>query len=120
MHDAQCCAALGSADIINIKVCRVGGLTNARRIHDFCREKGIANWIGSRVGSGVAEAARLAAATLPNCSLPSDCVISAMYMSDDILAEPFEMRGGMVKVMENRGSALRLTVKNWQNMRRNV
>ena len=103
MHDAQCCAALGSADIINIKVCRVGGLTNARRIPDFCREKGIANWIGSRVGSGVAEAARLAAATLPNCSLPSDCVISAMYMSDDILAEPFEMRGGMVKVMEKPG-----------------
>ena len=26
-----------------------------------------------------------------------------MYMSDDILAEPFEMRGGMVKVMEKPG-----------------
>lgn len=91
MHDARCCADLGSADIINIKVCRVGGLTNARRIHDFCREKGIANWIGGRVGFGVAVAARVAAATLPNCTLPSDCVCDSMYMKDDILEEPFKL-----------------------------
>lgn len=68
LHDAECCADLGSADIINIKVCRVGGLSRARQIHDFCRSHRIENWIGSRVGSGVAEAARLAAATLPNCT----------------------------------------------------
>jgi L-alanine-DL-glutamate epimerase and related enzymes of enolase superfamily len=66
-------------------------------MHDFCRRNGIANWIGSRVGSGVAEAARLAAATLPNCSLPSDCVISAMYMADDILTEPFQRNQCMVQ-----------------------
>ena len=91
MHDAKCSADLNSADIINIKVCRVGGLTNARRIHDFCQQQGIVNWIGSRVGSGVAEAARLAAATLPNCTLPSDCVITRMYMTDDVLTEPFKI-----------------------------
>ncbi len=96
LHDVRCCAALGSADIINIKVCRVGGLTHARAIHDFCRAHRLVNWIGSRVGSGVAEAARLAAATLPNCTLASDCVISMMYMADDVLAEPFTMRGCMI------------------------
>ncbi|MDD3154759.1 MAG: o-succinylbenzoate synthase [Victivallaceae bacterium] len=108
LHDARCSAAIGSADIINIKVCRVGGLTNARKIHDFCRENGIANWIGSRVGSGVAEAARLAAATLPNCTLPSDCVISSMYMADDILAEPLAIRGGMVKAPEKPGLGIEI------------
>lgn len=103
MHDAECCADMGSADIINIKVCRVGGLTHARKIHDFCQQQGIANWIGSRVGSGVAEAARLAAATLENCSLASDCVISMMYMSDDVLAEPYSMHGAWVDAPEKPG-----------------
>ena len=89
MNDAESCAALQAADIINIKVCRVGGLTNARKIHDFCKANNIANWIGGRVGSGVAVAARIAAATLENCTLPSDCVLDSMYMSDDLLQEPF-------------------------------
>lgn len=102
-HDAKVCAALGSADNINIKVCRVGGLSNARKIHDFCMGKSIPNWIGSRVGSGVAEAARLAMASLENCSLPSDCVISMMYMSDDVLCEGFEMSNYRVKVKESPG-----------------
>ena len=103
MHDAQCCADMNSADIINIKVCRVGGLTHAKRIHDFCQAQGLPNWIGSRVGSGVSEAARLAAATLPNCTLPSDCVITRMYMTDDILAEPFELNGCRVTLPEKPG-----------------
>lgn len=97
-NDALTMIKLEAADILNIKVCRVGGLVNARKIHDLCKENGVANWIGSRIGSGVAEAARLAAATLENCSLPSDCVISGMYMSDDILTAPYEIVDGcMIK-----------------------
>lgn len=72
LHDAKVCAALNAADIINIKICRVGGLTQSRRMHDICRENGIANWIGSRPDSGIANAPRLAAATLPNCIYPTD------------------------------------------------
>ena len=89
LNDAASCAALQAADIINIKVCRVGGLTQARKIHDFCQANNIVNWIGGRVGSGVAVAARIAAATLPNCTQPSDCVLDSMYMSDDLLQKPF-------------------------------
>ncbi len=102
-HDAECCAALEAADIVNIKVCRTGGLTRARQIHDICQRHNIRNWIGSRVGSGVAEAPRLAAATLPNCTLASDCVFSMMYMSDDILAEPYAMSGCMIRLSPKPG-----------------
>ncbi len=98
-NDALTMVALGAADILNVKVCRVGGLFNTRKIVQLCQENGIPNWIGSRVGSGVAEAARLAAASLENCSFPSDCVISGMYMSDDLLVAPYEVvEGCMVKV----------------------
>jgi len=102
-HDTECCAALEAADIVNIKVCRVGGLTRAREIHDICRKHGIRNWIGSRVGSGVAEAPRLAAAALPNCTLASDCVLSMMYMTDDVLAEPYVMHGCMAQLPPGPG-----------------
>ena len=89
LNDANSCAELGAADIVNIKVCRVGGLTYARKVHDICMKNNIVNWIGGRVGSGVAVAARIAAATLPNCTLPSDCVLDSMYMSDDLIQIPF-------------------------------
>ncbi len=94
LHDARCAAELGAADIINIKVGRVAGLTWARRVHDFCRSRGIVNWIGSRMGTGVADAMRLAAASLENCSLPSDLGFAADYMPDDVLAVPLKRVDG--------------------------
>ncbi len=91
VHDAHCAVALRAADIINIKVCRVGGLVNARRIHNICQQAGIGNWIGSRIGTGVAVAPRVCAAALPNCLYPSDCGLeNNLYMPDDIV-EPPEM-----------------------------
>lgn len=94
VHDAHCAVALKAADIINIKVCRVGGLVNARRIHDICQQAGIGNWIGSRIGTGVATAPRVCAAALPNCIYPSDCGLAgSLYMPDDIV-EPTEVFDG--------------------------
>lgn len=90
-HDTLCAMALNAADIVNIKVCRVGGLWNTRRIHDLCQSRGVPNWIGSRVGTGVAEAARLTAASLSNCSLPSDCNFARMYMSDDLVHDRYRL-----------------------------
>jgi O-succinylbenzoate synthase len=94
LHDAQVAIALGACDIVNIKVCRVGGLCHARRIHDACQSAGIANWIGSRVGTGVAVAARLAAASWPNCTLPTDAGLCSMYMADDVTTTPCPIRDG--------------------------
>ncbi|MDD4537998.1 MAG: o-succinylbenzoate synthase [Lentisphaeria bacterium] len=103
-HDLRCAIALRAADIINIKVCRVGGLYKARRLHDICQEHGLANWIGSRVGFGVAVASRLAAASLPNCTLPTDAGPCSMYMSDDIIAPlPVLQQGCMVTVPDKPG-----------------
>lgn len=94
LHDAQVAIALRACDIVNIKVCRVGGLVHARQIHDACQAAGIVNWIGSRVGTGVAIGARLAAAAWPNCSLPTDAGLCSMYMADDILAHPWTVHDG--------------------------
>jgi O-succinylbenzoate synthase len=98
-HDTLCAIALQAADIVNIKVCRVGGLCHTRRIHDLCQAHGMPNWIGSRVGTGVAEAARLTAASLPNCSLPSDCSFARMYMADDIVRDRYRLEDGCFLTM---------------------
>ena len=89
LHDAECCGEMKAADIVNIKVCRVGGLTQSRRMHDICAKYGIANWVGGRFGFSVAVAPRIAVSTLPNCTLPTDCVLDLDYMIDDIVEEPF-------------------------------
>ena len=104
LHDAQVAIALKACDIINIKVCRVGGLFQARQIHDACQAAGIANWIGSRVGTGVAIGPRLAAASWPNCSLPTDAGLCSMYMADDVTTEPYSVRYGcQVKIPDVPG-----------------
>ncbi|OQA85728.1 MAG: o-succinylbenzoate synthase [Lentisphaerae bacterium ADurb.Bin242] len=72
IHDTECAINLKAADIVNIKVCRVGGLCNTKAIHDLCMKNNISNWIGSRITASIGEAPRLAACTLPNCSLASD------------------------------------------------
>jgi o-succinylbenzoate synthase len=85
---------LGSADIVNIKVGRVGGLVNTRRVHDLCERAGVPVWIGSRIGTGVSQAMRMAAASLPNASLPTDAGFGSMYLPDSLIAETFEVRNG--------------------------
>lgn len=90
VHDALCALEIGAADIINIKVCRVGGLCNTKAISELCATYAIPNWIGSRVGTGVAEGARRTAASLPNCTMPSDLSFARMYMSDDIVTDKYE------------------------------
>jgi O-succinylbenzoate synthase len=93
-HLARCAVAMKAVDIINIKVGRVGGLVHARRIHDICQAAGVPVWIGSRIGSGIATATRLAAASLPNARYPSDAGYQKQYLPNELLDGWFEVRNG--------------------------
>jgi len=73
--------------IINMKVARVGGLTNAIAIHDICREAGIAMWCGGMLETGVGRAANIHLASMPNFTLPGDISATERYYAEDI-AEP--------------------------------
>src|SRR5699024_3274050 len=55
-EDARKAIELGSCKIINIKIGRVGGLTEAKRIHDLCRENDVAVWCGGMLEAGVGRA----------------------------------------------------------------
>lgn len=78
---------IGACRWINVKVGRVGGLTNAVLIHDLCKESGIPCFVGGMLESALGQAASLALATLPNFTYPADIFPSEQLYHTD-LAEP--------------------------------
>ncbi len=88
--DAAAAIELGACRVVNIKQGRVGGLLEAARVHDVCREGGVPVWCGGMLETGVGRAANLALAALPGFTLPGDTSASARYFTDDI-TEPHVM-----------------------------
>lgn len=77
--------------VINIKAGRVGGLTPAVAIHDYCMGQNVPVWCGGMLETGVGRAANLALASLPNFTLPGDISASERYYHEDITNELFTL-----------------------------
>lgn len=88
---ARAALELGSCRIINIKPGRVGGLAQARRIHDLCRERGVPVWCGGLLEVGVGRAHNVAVASLPGYTLPGDVSASDRYFERDVVEPPFRL-----------------------------
>ena len=58
--DARAAIGLGACRIVNIKQGRVGGVLEARRVHDVCAAAGIPVWCGGMLETGVGRATNLA------------------------------------------------------------
>lgn len=98
-----------SCRIINIKVGRVGGLVEARKIHDYCFSKGIQVWCGGMLESGVGRAHNIHLASLPGFSLPSDISASSRYFVRDIIEPPIELTPrGTIMVPKGPGIGVNL------------
>ena len=78
-----------ACQIINIKAGRVGGLSQAIMIHDFCWTQNIPVWCGGMLETGVGRASNLALASLPGFVLPGDISASDRYYKNDITNELF-------------------------------
>jgi O-succinylbenzoate synthase len=85
LMDARHAVELGSCRIVNIKLGRVGGHTEARRIQNYCRNRGIPVWCGGMLESGVGRAHNIAMSTLAGFTLPGDVSASARYWEADII-----------------------------------
>ena len=95
---------MGSCRIINIKVGRVGGMIEVRKIHDFCRSQGVPVWCGGMLESGIGRAHNLHIASLPNFKLPNDLSASKRYYREDLIEPPIELsKDGTIKVPEGPG-----------------
>jgi O-succinylbenzoate synthase len=94
---------LDSCRIVNIKTGRVGGIVEARRIHDICAAHGVPVWMGGLFETGIGRAFNLALASLENFSLAADMSPALMYFDSDLVEDSFQVHDGMVKVPTGPG-----------------
>jgi o-succinylbenzoate synthase len=89
-HHAEQAVKLRACGIINIKLGRVGGFAEARKVHDVAQAAGIPVWCGGMLEAGVGRAHNIALSTLPNFVLPGDVSASKRYWKRDIIQPPVE------------------------------
>ncbi len=108
-RDAEAALELDACRIVNIKVGRVGGFSEAIRVHDLCRARGVPVWCGGMLESGIGRAHNVALSTLENFSLPGDVSASKRYWKDDIIEPEVEVRpDGMIAVPDAPGPGYRV------------
>jgi o-succinylbenzoate synthase len=103
LEDARKAIELGSCKIINIKIGRVGGLTESKRIHDLCQEQDIPVWCGGMLEAGIGRAHNIALTTLSNFIMPGDTAASSRYWDKDLIEPAVEVEAGMITVPEKPG-----------------
>jgi O-succinylbenzoate synthase len=94
--------ALRSADIINVKPGRVGGLAASLAIHELGIRHGIPMWCGGMLETGIGRAHNVALASLPGFELPGDLSPSARYWARDIVDPEWTMHDGTLEVPQDR------------------
>jgi O-succinylbenzoate synthase len=102
VHDARKALDLGSCRIINIKVSRLGGLSEARRVHDLCLSRDVPVWCGGMHEFGVGRAANIAISSLPGFTLPGDVSGSDRAYREDIVDPPIRAHAGAIDVPWDR------------------
>ena len=123
LEDARRAIELGSCRIINIKVARVGGLTEARRIQKYAGEHNVFSWSGGMLDAGIARMHNIAVATLPYYVYPNDIPNSDRYYAEDIVSpSTFVDENGKIPVPQEVGTGFKpnmeviekATVNKWE------
>ncbi|PLR86966.1 o-succinylbenzoate synthase [Bacillus sp. V33-4] len=109
--DARKAIELGSCQVINIKIGRVGGLNTALAIHDFCKDSGVPVWCGGMLEFGVSRAHNIALAGLPGFTIPGDISSSSRYWEEDIIMPEVTVRHGAIEVPDQPGIGFEINCK---------
>ena len=108
-RDAAAAVETGACRIVNIKVGRVGGFSEARKVHDVCQDNKVPVWCGGMLESGVGRAHNIALSTLQNFRLPGDVSASKRYWKEDIIDPEVEVSPqGTIAVEDVPGSGYRI------------
>jgi O-succinylbenzoate synthase len=108
-RDAAVAVQVGACRIVNIKVGRVGGLTEATKVHDVCQANDIPVWCGGMLESGVGRAHNVALSTLENFKLPGDVSASKRYWKEDIIEPEVEVTPqGAIQIRDEPGRGYRV------------
>ena len=103
-RDALAAIEMDSCRILNIKLGRVGGFSEAIAVHNAALERGIPVWCGGMLESGIGRAHNIALSTLQNFSLPGDVSASARYWKEDIVEPEITVSAeGMIAIPNTPG-----------------
>lgn len=100
---------IGACRIVNIKVGRVGGFSEAIKVHDVCQQNKIPVWCGGMLETGIGRGHNIALSTLPNFSLPGDVSASKRYWKEDIVEPEIVVSPkGMIAIGDTPGTGYRV------------
>jgi O-succinylbenzoate synthase len=106
-RDALAAIDMDSCRVINIKVGRVGGFSEAIAVHNAAAERGIPVWCGGMLETGIGRAHNIALSSLQNFSLPGDVSASARYWIEDIIEPEVTVSAkGEIEVPDGIGSGV--------------
>lgn len=105
LADIEEIVRLDAARIVNIKVQRVGGLSEARLMLERVRAAGLGVWLGTMPELGVASAQGLHLAALEGFGYPTDIEASARWFVEDIVEPQIEIdREGFIRPPAGAGT----------------
>ena len=108
-RDAQAALELGSCRIINIKVGRVGGFSEAIAVHNISQKFNVPVWCGGMLESGLGRSHNIALSTLPNFKLPGDVSASKRYWKEDVIEPEVTVSGdGFIAIRDVPGTGYTL------------
>jgi O-succinylbenzoate synthase len=110
-RQAAAALELKSCRLINIKIGRVGGYSEALGVHDRCVSQGIPVWCGGMLESGIGRAHNLALASLKGFTLPGDISASSRYFKQDVITPEVTVAwDGTVAVPDSVGLGFKVDV----------
>src|SRR6185436_2185665 len=99
-----------AARIVNIKVQRVSGLSEALLMLEAARAAGLACWVGTMPELGIASDQGLHLAMHNGFSFPTDIEASRRWYVDDVIEPLIEIDGrGFIHVPEGVGSGFKVS-----------
>src|SRR5262249_11334877 len=108
-RDTRTALALGACRIVNVKVGRVGGFSEAIAVHDACKVAKVPVWCGGMLEAGIGRSQNIALSALENFSLPGDVSASKRYWKEDIIEPEVEVsKDGFIQVPQSPGRGFRV------------
>jgi o-succinylbenzoate synthase len=103
-RSARAAIELGACRIINIKVGRVGGFSEAIAVHNVAQQNKIPVWCGGMLETGIGRAHNIALSSLANFTLPGDVSASKRYWKEDIIEPAVDVsQQGFIAVPQTPG-----------------
>lgn len=103
LHDAKCAIEMNACRVVNLKFSRVGGITEAKRIHEYCLARSVDLWAGGMIEFGISRAHNAALASLPGFTMPGDIVSTDYYWEEDFLQTGIFVQNGQIQLSNQPG-----------------